>query len=409
MKRFAGVLTRPTQAVILAGGRGTRMRPLTDTRPKTMIEFHGKPFLEYLVELLRDQGFERILLLLGYLPDVIRRHFGDGRRLGVHITYSVTDPDDLTVKRLQVAEPHLDPLFLLMYCDNYWPLQMDRLWEQYVAAPVQAMVTVYSNRDQYSRDSVSVDGNGYVRVFDRSRTSPGLSGVEISYALIQKPVIRNLRGKPDALFEEAAYTGLATAGGLRAHVTDHRYYSVGSLSRLPLTDTFFARRPTVLLDRDGVINRKPARAQYVRDRNEFEWLPGAKDALRHLASAGFQTIVVSNQAGVARGAMTEDALRQLHDWMRAEVAAAGGRVDAIYCCPHDWDAGCLCRKPKPGLLFQAQRDFSLDLTRTCFIGDDERDSEAAAAAGCAFVGVSSGVSLLDITRDMLDRAGGVLA
>jgi len=70
---------RPRQAVILAGGRGVRLRPITDARPKPMIEFHGKPFLQYLVEMLRDQEFERIVLLLGYLPDVIIDHFGDGR------------------------------------------------------------------------------------------------------------------------------------------------------------------------------------------------------------------------------------------------------------------------------------------------------------------------------------------
>ena len=71
--------------------------------------------------------------------------------------------------------------------------------------------------------------------------------------------------------------------------------------------------------------------------------------------------------------------------MRAEAAAAGGRIDAIYHCPHDWDEGCACRKPRPGMLFQAQRDHHLDLTRTFFVGDDERDGQAAAAAGAPFV------------------------
>ena len=75
---------RPVQAVILAGGRVMRLRPLTDTCPKPMIAFHGKPFLEYLIELVRNQGFERVLLLLGYLPHVIQAYFGDGRRWGLH-------------------------------------------------------------------------------------------------------------------------------------------------------------------------------------------------------------------------------------------------------------------------------------------------------------------------------------
>ena len=102
---------RPTQAVILAGGRGTRLRPLTDTRPKPMIEIHGKPFLEYLVEMLRDQGFDRILLLLGYLPEVVQNHFGDGRRWGVTIEYSITAVDDDTGRRVKLAAPRIDECF----------------------------------------------------------------------------------------------------------------------------------------------------------------------------------------------------------------------------------------------------------------------------------------------------------
>src|SRR5678816_4194555 len=106
---------RPRQAVILAGGRGTRLRPLTDTRPKPMIDICGKPFLEYQIEQLREQGFTRVLLLLGYLPEVVQDYFGDGARWGVSVEYSVTGVDDDTGRRIKVAEPLLDPSFLLMY------------------------------------------------------------------------------------------------------------------------------------------------------------------------------------------------------------------------------------------------------------------------------------------------------
>src|SRR5215472_19040099 len=92
-------LTRPNQAVIVAGGRGTRMLPYTETRPKTMIEFHGKPFLEYVLEMLREQGFNRFLMLLGYLPEVIQNHFGDGRHWGVEIKYSISEAETLTSRR----------------------------------------------------------------------------------------------------------------------------------------------------------------------------------------------------------------------------------------------------------------------------------------------------------------------
>jgi histidinol-phosphate phosphatase family protein len=108
-------------------------------------------------------------------------------------------------------------------------------------------------------------------------------------------------------------------------------------------------------------------------------------------------IVVSNQAGVARGAMTLADLEAVHEHMCAD---ASGAVDRIYFCPHGWEDGCECRKPAPGMLFQAQRDFDLDLTRTPFIGDDERDRQAADAAGCPSVLVSEGHSLLDAVRSL---------
>ena len=373
-------MDRPKQAVILAGGRGSRLGPFTETRPKPMVEVHGRPFLEYLVEMLREQGFSEVLLLLGYLSHVVQDHFGDGGRFGVRITYSVTAPEDLTTRRLLVAREQLDSVFLLMYCDNYWPMQFDRLWEQYVSSGAPALTTVYSNKDRYSRDSVKVGADGFMEIFDRSRTTPGLQGVEISYAILRRDLLDRLTD-PDLLIEEALYPQLTREKKLAAHVTDHRYYSVGSPERLPLTNAFLARRPAVILDRDGVLNRRAPRGQYVRNVGEFEWLPGSLDALRAFREAGYRVIVASNQAGLARGQVTAESLDEIHNKMRAEAIQAGGVIDAIYFCPHDWDAGCECRKPRPGLLFQAQRDFSLDLTRTCFLGDDERDLQAAEAAG----------------------------
>jgi histidinol-phosphate phosphatase family protein len=396
------VYERPRQAVILAGGRGTRMRPITDDRPKPMVPILGRPFLEYQIEQLRDEGFERILLLLGYLPEVVMDHFGDGSRWGVKIEYAVTEADDLTSKRVAEARHLLDPCFLLLYCDNYWPMKMDRLWKRFQEAGKPGLITVYGNKDGYSKGSVRVNEAGDVEVFDRLRTAPGLQGVEISYAIMTDLALEFLP-QEQVLFEEAVYTPLAQQGRLAAYVSDHRYYSVGSLNRLPETETFMKRQPTVILDRDGVLNKKMPRAQYVRSWSEWEWNPGALEALRLLKQAGFRVAVITNQAGIGRNAMTEDDLHQVHDRMKADAEQNGGRIDAIYYCPHDWNEGCECRKPKPGMLYQAQKDLCLDLTRTIFIGDDERDGMAAEAAECPFERVTETRSLLDITQDFLTK------
>jgi D-glycero-D-manno-heptose 1,7-bisphosphate phosphatase len=250
---------RPRQAVILAGGRGERMRPLTDLRPKPMIEVNGKPFLEHLILLLREQGFRRVLLLLGYLPEVVQDYFGDGRRWQMQIDYSVTAVEDNTGRRLKLAESKLEDCFLLLYCDNYWPMSMDRMWRRYLEAGVPAMLTVYSNKDAYTRSTLKVDEAGFVTAYDKSRKRTDLLGTEISYAILRKELVARLPNE-NVSFEETLFPTLAANRQLAAFVTDHRYYSIGDTPRLPLTEAFLARRPAVILDRDGVLNEKPPRA-----------------------------------------------------------------------------------------------------------------------------------------------------
>ena len=388
------------QAVILAGGRGTRLAPITDTIPKPMIRFHGKPFLAYLLTLLREQGFERALLLLGYLPDRIQEYFGDGEEWGLHIEYSVSDVDNDTGLRLKLARDLIDEVFLLMYCDNYWPMQIGKMWEKFVSVDTKALVTVYNNRDNYTRSNLRVDKSDRVVVYDKTRTAPNLQGVDIGFLIARKGVI-DLIPSGNVSFEGSVYPMLIADGQLAAYKTDHRYYSVGDHRRLALTDTFLADKKAVILDRDGVLNKKAPKADYVKTWTEFEWLPGAKEALALLSRAGYTVMVVTNQAGIARGMMDEADLDDIHEQMKHEAQAVGGKIDAIYQCPHGWKEGCLCRKPKPGMLFQAQRDFHLDLTRTFFIGDDDRDVMAGQAAGCKTVLVSESFPLVHAVKEMV--------
>lgn len=388
------------QAVILAGGRGTRLRPLTDDLPKPMIEFNGRPFLEYLIANLREQGIKRIVLLLGYLPEKVQQYFGDGRRFGVKIDYSVTDVENDTGQRMRSAEPLLDQVFLFLYCDNYWPLRLDALTAGFNNHDVLGQLTAYSNKDGYTRPNLDFDQNGLVRLYDKSRAAPGLKAVDIGYAIFRREVI-SLIPEGNVSFEATVYPRLVKDRQLALYLTDHRYYSVGSHERLPLTRAFFQAGPAIILDRDGVLNQKPPKAEYVRNRAEFFWLPGAKEAIALLKQKGYKVIIVTNQAGIARGLMTEADLEKIHAAMKSDVDDAGGSVDAIYHCPHGWDENCDCRKPKPGMLFAAQRDFSLDLTKTYFIGDDERDREAGEKAGCKTLLVTEEYPLLRLVREKI--------
>lgn len=386
--------SQPTQAVILAGGLGTRLRPFTETQPKPMYPIEGKAFLERLIEMLRDRGFERILLLLGYLPEKIQAYFGSGKPWGVQIDYSISSVDHETGRRLKLAESKLDDVFLLLYCDNYWPMPFDKMWTRFQNHPnVSAMLTVYRNTDGYTRDNVLCSEEGFIVRYDKSRAQLGLKGVDIGFALIRKSLVRELPHE-NLSFESYYYPKLASEGLLLAYPTDHRYYSIGSNQRIPITEEFFSQSPTIFLDRDGVLNCKPAKGQYVRAWDDFIWAPGAKQALRILNREGFRTIIITNQAGIARGLMSENDLERIHAAMRAEAEDAGGAIHKIYYCPHHWEEHCDCRKPKPGMFFQAHRDFNLNLRDIYYIGDDECDRQAADAADCRFLQVSESFPLL---------------
>lgn len=397
---------RPHQAVILAGGQGTRLRPLTDHTPKPMIEFDGRPFVEFIVEQLKDQGFTRILFLLGYLADKVVDHFGDGSRFGIAIEYSVSPVENDTGARLRLVRDRLEPCFLLLYCDNYWPMPFARMWAQYREKGVLAQVAVYGNKDGYTRSNLRVNrDSGLIEVYDKSRSAPDLAGVDIGFLLLRREVMDLIPAEGNPSFETSVYPTLVERRQLAAFETDHRYYSVGSHERLPLTRRFLQRHKTVLLDRDGTLNVRMPQAQYVCDWSQWRWLPGALEALAILAARGYRAILISNQPGLARGALSKETLDGIHDRMQAEALAAGGRIDAIYYCPHNWNDGCECRKPRPGLLYQAQRDFDLDLSRVPFFGDDDRDGEAANAADAPFVKVTDDYSLLDAVRDFLATEG----
>jgi D-glycero-D-manno-heptose 1,7-bisphosphate phosphatase len=401
----------PAQAVIVAGGRGTRLGALTDDRPKPLVEVAGRPFLDHLMALLRDQGLTRQLLLLGYRAEMIEAHVGDGRALGVHARHLVTDPALHTLPRLRdaAARGALDETFLLVYCDNFWPLRLDAAWADYVrAGRPPAQVTVYANEDGFTRDNVRVGEGGRVETYDRTRSAAGLRGVDIGFVVLRRDAVTALPDA-DAQVEHVLYPRLVERGELFAHVTRHRYYDVGKLDRLAATERFLRREPAVILDRDGVLNVKPPRAQYVTRPDDFAWRDGSLEALRAFADAGWRVLVVSNQAGIARGAMTHADLDAVHARMRAEAEEAGGRIDGVYVCPHGWDEGCACRKPAPGMLFAAQRDHDLDLTRTTFVGDDERDAQAAAAAGAPSVLLDDATSLADVAQRLIHHTGGLIA
>ncbi len=149
-------------------------------------------------------------------------------------------------------------------------------------------------------------------------------------------------------------------------------------------------KPTVLIDRDGVIVKN--RDDYVKSLDEFEILPGAIEAIAALSKDGHRVFVITNQSAIGRGLTSRAEVDRMHEKLAGEVKRLGGRIDAFLVCPHTPDDGCDCRKPAPGLLYQARDGYGVDLESAVVIGDARSDVEAARAAGCASILVLSGIT-----------------
>ena len=390
-----------TQAVIFAGGLGERLKPFTEMNPKPMYQFNEKPFLEYLVLQIKKWGIQDVIMLLGYLPKKISDYFGDGSNWGVSIRYVVTPVEYDTGYRLKAAEEFLNNTFLIMYCDNICPIDFERLKKDYEKNKALIQVTVYSNDDSYTKNNMRIRDDGLVEVYDKKRTEKKLKGVDIGYALVSKDVLNYMSPNNDN-FEAIVYPKLVSEKRLYATTTKHRYYSIGSYERIELTEQYLSGRKYIFLDRDGVTNERPPKAEYVCKPEDFKWLPGAKEALKKLDEAGYFIILISNQAGIARGVMTVDDFEKVQAKMVADLKEIGVRVGAVYYCPHGWDDNCECRKPKPGMLYQAQKDYSINLTECVLIGDDERDIITAHNANMKGILVNDKYSLNDAVDDVLN-------
>lgn len=393
------------QAVIMAGGLGTRLKPYTDKHPKPMFHFNGKPFLEYLINQIKEFGINDIILLLGYKGQEIIDYFNDGSKYGVSIRYSVTPVEYETGDRLLAVREELRDSFLLMYCDNYCPIDFIKLANDYRKNKADIQLSAYANKDNYTRNNLLVDEDGRVLKYDRKREANKLNCVDIGYAIIKKTALDYIENSEEPKnFEKEVYPLFVDREKIFASVTEHRYYSIGSWERIGLTKEFFKGIKTVFLDRDGTLNERPPKACYIEKPEDFRWLPGAIKAVGLLKSKGYRVIILSNQPGIARGNMSEDTLQEIHQKMQNELKEQTGfEIDDIFYCSHDWNEGCDCRKPKPGLFYQAQKKYSINLRGNIMIGDDDRDMEAGNAAGCKCYQVSNRKSLLDIVEMIISE------
>lgn len=215
------------QAVILAGGKGERLRPLTDHLPKPMAPVLGVPFLDYLLGLLEREGIKRVLLLVGYKHEVIRARYEGLRKPNFSVGFSIGGEEDLTGRRVLNAFEQLESRFLLLYGDNYWPLRLGAMWNLYRKTNARLTTTVFRNRQgtaEYGfENNVEVGPDGRVLRYDKSRQSAGLNGVDIGFFLVEKSCL-DPQIRENISFEETILASLVAAKSVFAYQTDEQYH-----------------------------------------------------------------------------------------------------------------------------------------------------------------------------------------
>lgn len=230
------------QAVILAGGLGTRLGEVTRRIPKPMVPVLGVPYLEHQLRLLARQQFRSIVLLTGYLGEQVERHFGDGARLGLRITYS-QEPSPLgTGGALRMAGRLLERNFLLIYGDSLLPVSYSRLLRRLREARATGVVAAYDNRrgDTTVPSNLALDAEGYVTRYDKqSPGDQGLTHVEAGVLAFRRSVVNWI---PDGVvsLEQEVFPRLIAARTLAGLETAQRFYDIGTPDRLKVIEEYLA-------------------------------------------------------------------------------------------------------------------------------------------------------------------------
>lgn len=417
------------KVVIMAGGKGTRISSVASDIPKPMIKINNKPVLEHELECLRNQGFTDIIITVSHLGNIIMDYFGDGRKIspvtnkpfGVNIEYYFEEQPLGNAGALFKIKDKLTEDFLLLNADAIFDIDFNRIVKYHKEKGGLVTLFTHPNNHPYDSGLIVADKDGSVfqwlakederPKYYRNRVNAGLH--VLSKKVLDVEVTTPKVDLDRQLLKPLSGTGKMFVYDSPEYVKDmgtpDRYTSVckdfieGKVSAKNLSN----KQKAVFLDRDGTLNKYIG---FLRDIDEFELLPGVTEAVRKINESGYLAIVVTNQPVIARGEVSYDELHMIHNKMETLLGNEGAYVDAIYYCPHHPHKGydgevaklkidCECRKPKPGMLMQAAKDYNIDLSKSWMVGDSENDIKAGEAAGCRTELISDkGHSLLDFVN-----------
>ena len=357
-----------TTAVILAGGKGARMLPITEFQPKALVPVWGIPMLKLQIEQLARLGIRKVAILTGYFGEDIKSYI-DSQSFNVEIVCMQSEPNLEPGERLSSCLNVLPKEFLLLYCDNYIP-DDEIVVSQINSDSDVSMVLQYRDSGNIQlRDSQTCI---YLQK-DRHSNSPY---VELGYIAIRSEYFMTLLAK--TLDLNLSFKIFSEQYKISYLMLNSDYQSISDFQR-------FIRQgiqgKIIVLDRDGILNKKMEPRKYLSSFGQLEYEMKYIKIFETLGELGYNFVIASNQPGVATGEVSEDFLNELHRKMTNDLRSFGVNILAFYVCKHHWNENCICRKPKPGLLNQIATDFQLSPRETYFIGDEDKDMEAAGSSG----------------------------
>lgn len=409
------------KAVIMAGGKGTRIASINSNIPKPMLPVAGKPVLQHQIEGLQRQGFHDIILSIGYMGEQIEQFFGDGSRFGINIVYIKEEAPLGTAGALYYMRELLDDDFLLLNGDIIFSMDFKRMVEFHKEHNALVTLAAHPNSHPYDSGVIVTDDNDSVvkwytkeeeRGWYRNLVNSGIHVISPEMlGMITAPVKTDL--------DRQILKPIIPSKRLYAYRTPEYIKDMGTPDRIAAVEqdikSGFVERKNlgnkqcaVFLDRDGTINEYKG---FLRNIDDFVLVEGAAEAVRSLNELGIMVIVVTNQPVIARGEVTWRELHEIHNKMETLLGEKGAYIDDIFVCPHHPDKGfegeipeykinCDCRKPKPGLLFKAAEKYNIDLSSSFMIGDSDNDIIAGENAGCTSVKLSEKYKLPDAVNDI---------
>ena len=412
------------KAVIMSGGRGTRISELFPDIPKPLIPICGKPVLEHEIECLKEQGFTDIILTVSHMADKIIEYFGDGSKLGVHIDYFVEDKPLGNAGALFRLRDKLTEDFLLLNADSVFNIDFNRFVAFHKEHKALATLFTHPNDHPYDSGLIIADKNKSVQKWlakEEARPEFYKNRVNAGLHIISPKLLENDIDLPKIDLDRHLLKPLARSGKMFCYDSPEYVKDMGTPERFKTVTKDFEsgkvfarnlrnRQKAIFLDRDGTINKYVG---FLRNIDDFELLPTVAEAIKLINRSGYLAIVVTNQPVIARGEVTFAALDEIHNKMETLLGAEGAYLDGIYFCPHHPDKGfegevrelkfdCDCRKPKPGMLLQAAKDFNIDLMQSYMIGDGEHDKGAGDAAGCKTKNIPTDGDLLMAVNEVLE-------